>query len=142
MFYIGFISAPRVNDEGWAHAVGLITLGAHEESFEADLREWTTADYEAQWREGIARLAGGVPSSALITSYGGREGITRMWPIWREGATAYLQEHLVVPGETGPPLNPEHLYEQVGAHRTVSEDGPVSEWEVPLGQLLAFVVDG
>ena len=142
MFYIGFVSAPRVNEEGWPHAMGLLTLGDAQESFEADLREWTTADYEAQWREGIARLASGTPSSALITSYGGRGGITGMWPIWREGATAYLQERLIVPGETGPPFNPERPYEQVGVRRTASEDGAISEWALPLGQLLAFVLEG
>ena len=68
MFYIGFKSPPRVDAEGWRHAIGGIELGGASDSFPADLGTWSPQDYEAQWREAIARLAGGERSSALITS--------------------------------------------------------------------------
>ena len=141
MFYIGFISAPRVNDEGWPHAVGELTLGDYSERFEASLVHWSMREYEEQWRQAIARLGGGAPSSALITSYGGPAVISTIWPVWREGREAVFQERLVVPGDAGAALEPARAYEQLGARVSVGEEAPVSEWTIPMAQVLAYVLD-
>ena len=126
--------------EGWRHAIGGIELGGASDSFAADLGTWSPQDYEAQWREAIARLAGGERSSALITSYGGpRATFHSVWPMWRIKDQVIFHEQLV-PGEVvaGPDIAA-HFYAAVGDHRTHSEEGePISEWTVPLTEVLAF----
>jgi len=143
VFYIGFKSGPRVDGEGWRHAVGGIELGPDSDSFYADLAAWTLADYEAQWREGIARLAAGERSSALVTSYGGPTAAFHwMWPMWRVDDKVVFHEHLV-PGEAvTEPHVAAHFYAAVGERRTRSDDGePVSEWAVPFSDVLTFLAD-
>ena len=99
--------------------------------------------YEAQWREGVARLAGGHMSSALITSYNGPgAAFHSMWPMWREGITVFIQERLVLDDTIGHSNVAEQFYARVGPRRTTSDDGsPISEWALPLSQMLAFVLD-
>lgn len=141
MFYIGFRSAPRVDDEGWRHALGGIELGSESDGFAADLSTWTINDYESQWREGIARLAAGHSSSALVTSYTGPHGAVHwMWPMWREGKQVVFHEQLV-PGDAVATSDiTGSFYAAVGERRTHSDDGePVSEWLVPFADVLAFL---
>jgi hypothetical protein len=143
MFYIGFKTGPRVDEAGWRHAVGGLELGVESDSFAADLSAWTVSDYEAQWREGIARLAAGTESSALVTSYAGPDAAFHfMWPMWRVRDRIAFQERLV-PGDaiTGPDVRTQ-FYRAVGERQSRSEDGePVSEWIVPFGDVLAFLAD-
>jgi hypothetical protein len=143
MFYIGFKGGPRTDEEGWRHAVGGIELGADSEEFAADLAVWAPSDYEAQWREGIARLVAGERSSALVTSYAGPDAaVHAMWPMWRVGAQVVLHEHLV-PGEAirGPAVT-SCFYDAVGERRTHSDAGePISEWTVSLSEILAFLAN-
>jgi CdiI N-terminal domain len=141
MFYIGFVSGARVSEEGWPHAEGELTLGDYSERFEASLTHWRMADYEAHWRRAVARLASGAARSALIVSYGGADGITDMWPMWREGAQVILHERLVLPSEGHAPVDPEHPEAEVGERVSVGEDGPISEWTVPFGAVLAFLAE-
>jgi hypothetical protein len=141
MFYIGFVSGARVSEEGWSHAEGELTIGDYSERFEASLTYWRMADYETHWRRAVARLASGAARSALIVSYGGAEGITDLWPMWREGAQVILQERLVLPSEGHTPVDPEHPEADIGERRSVGEDGPISEWTVPLGAVLAFLAE-
>lgn len=142
MFYIGFKSGPRVDEEGRHYAVGGIELGAESDTFSAGLDVWSQRDYEAQWRQGIARLAAGEPSSALVTSYGGPDaGFHLMWPMWRVGNQVVFHEQLV-PGEaiTEPDVAA-HFYAAVGERAAQSDDGqPVPEWTVPLSDVLSFLV--
>jgi hypothetical protein len=142
MFYIGFKTAARVDDEGWRHAMGGIELGSESDGFAADLGTWTMRDYESQWREGIARLAAGHPSSALVTSYAGPEaGFHMMWPMWRIGSDVFFHEHLVPADAIAEPVA-EHFYAAVGERQTHSDDGqPVSEWVVAFSDLLAFLAN-
>ena len=143
VFYIGFKTGPRVDEEGWRHAVGGIELGSDSDSFYADLAAWTLADYEAQWREGIARLAAGATSSALITCYGGPHAPFHwMWPMWRVEGQVVFHEHLV-PGEVVAESDvASRFYAAVGERRTHTEDGqPVSEWAVPFADVLTFLAD-
>ncbi|HEY9228617.1 MAG TPA: hypothetical protein VIP11_18325 [Gemmatimonadaceae bacterium] len=116
-------------------------LGTESDSFAADLRFWTMRDYEKQWREGVARLATGVVSSALITSYAGPgDAIHSMRPMWRVGQTVYLQDRLVVGRDIAPPNVAEQFYDLIGARSTHSDDGtPISEWSVSFADVLAFL---
>ena len=144
VFYIGFTTAPRTDEEGWRHASGGLELGAESDGFTADLRAWSMHDYEAQWREGIARLAAGEPSSALVTSYAGPGDVIHfIRPMWRVGQTVYLEERMVMDRDIAPPTAAEQFYELVGARSTNSEDGrPISEWAVPFAEVLAFLANG
>lgn len=143
VFYIGFTSAARTDVEGWRHAVGALTLGSGTESFQSDLGAWSMEDYERQWREAIARVLSGSPSSALITSYRGPGADFHfVWPFWRDGATVVFQQRLLFTGEHAEPFDPSRVYEIVGERVTIDEDGQrVSEWVVPLGHLANFLLD-
>lgn len=143
MFYIGFTSAARTDDAGWLHAVGALTLGRATEGFESDLGTWSMADYERQWREGVARLLGGHTSSALLTSYRGPDAAYHfMWPVWREGTDAIFQERLLLTEQLDEPFTTDRLYEVVGERMMIDEEGQrVAEWVVPLGHLANFLID-
>jgi len=141
MFYIGFTSAPRVDEEGWRYASGGLELGNDADSFSADLTAWTIQDYEKQWREGVARLAAGRSSSALITSYAGPDaGFHSMWPMWKIGDQVVFHEHLV-PNEVIAQSDViGSFYAAVGERRTRSEDGEaISEWLVPFAEVLSYL---
>ena len=74
MFYIGFITATRVDDQGAPYADGELSADAHRAPFRSDLRLWSKREYEKQWREGVARLVAGKHAAALVTSYRGPTG--------------------------------------------------------------------
>lgn len=141
MFYIGFTTAPRIDEEGWQHALGGIELGDHSDAFAADLRFWSVTGYEAQWREAVARLAAGRTSSALVTSYRGPgAAFHSMWPMWRVGQTVYVQERLVLDDTIDATDDAEAFYSRVGDRNTQSEDGDtISDWHVPFADVLAFL---
>jgi hypothetical protein len=143
VFFIGFTSAARTDEEGWRHAMGGIELGDESDGFAADLHFWSMADYEAQWREGVARLAAGHASSALVTSYRGPgAAVHSMWPMWRIGQTVFVQERLVVDDTITEDAVAEQFYARVGDRHRHSEDGAViSEWPVPFADVLAFLAD-
>ena len=141
MFYIGFTTAARTDEEGWRHASGGLELGDESDGFTADLSVWTVGDYEAQWREGIARLAAGEASSALVTSYAGSGDVIHfIRPMWRVGQMVYFQERIVMDRDVAPPNVAGHFYEIAGERFTESDDGaPISEWAVPFAEVLAFL---
>lgn len=126
MFYIGFTSGARHDAAGRLRAAGEITLGDDSRAFEADLDHWSAADYESSWRESVLRLAGPGGESALVTAYHGAAGEAHeVWPMRREGATAFIRGPVTIDQVDGelPPR------------------GAETEWSFPLGQLLAFAVE-
>lgn len=141
MFYVGFVSAKRVDEQGWPHAEGELTVGGHAARFRADLRAWSMRDYERQWRDAVARLLGGETTSALLVSYRGPDAdYHTAWAMWREGTTVHLQERVIFPQTLGRPFVPEEVHEHVGERGTHTDDGePVREWTLPLGRLATFV---
>ena len=141
MFYIGFATPVRTDEEGWRHAFGGLELGAASDAFVADLGVWTMSEYEAQWREAIARLAAGKPSSALVTSYAGPgDVIHSMRPMWRVGNTVFFQERLVADRKIERPNVADQFYELVGERSTSGDGGKaISEWAVPFPDVLAFI---
>ena len=143
MFYIGFTSAAQTDEEGRRHAQGELTLDRDRAGFQSDLGSWSMREYEAHWRDAIARLMSGKSSSLLVTSYRGPgAGHHVGWPIWREGPTACFQERIFFADELPGPFDPATAYELVGERTTIDEDGDRrAEWRVPLAQLAAFLMD-
>jgi hypothetical protein len=141
MFFIGFKTPPRTDDEGWPHAIGGIELGSDSDGFASDLSSWSQRDYEAQWREGIARLAAGECSSALVTSYAGPgTAFHSMWPMWRLGSAVVFTERLVPGDAIHEPDIAGSFYRSVGERRSHTEDDePISEWLVPFSDVLSFL---
>ena len=139
MFYIGYVAQPRTDDDGRRRARGEITIGNGSPAFESDLAHWTPSQYDAQWREGIARLATGVRSSALVTSYGGPDAAEHeVWSLRRDGTAVVLRRHLVHDAVIAVDHVADSFYAL--ADRVV-DNGAGEEWRIPFGQLLAFTVD-
>jgi hypothetical protein len=117
----------------------VLLLGHTRLCFVAALQHWTVADYERQWREGIARLAAGEASTALMTAYrgpGDRPHV--MWALWRDESHVYIQEQTVLPAELDTLFDPRAPYQQVGNRVAATEAGlPISEWRIELVHLLA-----
>ena len=64
------VFTPAVHDEnGWRHAGGELTSATGGAASWWISRFWNIADYQRQWREGVARLVQGAPSTALMTAY-------------------------------------------------------------------------
>jgi hypothetical protein len=143
MFYIGFTTRPRTDNEGRPHALGGIELGSDSGAFEVDLTVWSPQQYDDQWRAGGARIAAGATSSALITSYRGDDAESHaIWAMWRVGTDIIFAEQ-IVPGELIPASDvTDAFYRAVGDRRSTTDDGePVSEWAVPFAQVLSFLAE-
>ena len=148
-FHIGFVTRSQADAGGddWHCAAGELTLGDRTERFLSDLGTWSRADYEAQWRAAVRRLAEGWPSSALVTSYRGPAALFHaVWPLWREGASVYVQEHLLLPvAPAANPIDPARAWDYVLGPRPTTaaapDDGaPPAQWRVPLAHVIAFAV--
>jgi hypothetical protein len=134
------VFTPAVHDEtGWRHAGGELVLGDGRHCFLVDLRAWDIREYERQWREGVARLVQGAPSSALMSAYRGPGHEPHlMWALWRDQSHVYVQEHPVVPAELDTPFNPFDPYPHVGERIPASEHGlSIPEWRLDLTDLIA-----
>ena len=138
------MTAARVDEEGWAHAAGEITLAGYSERFQSDLRYWTIPQYEKQWKEAVARLLGGKLSTALITSYCGPEsGFHFAWTLWREGTVVFAQERMILTELLPAPFDPLQIDDLVGDRRTVTDEGAeISEWSMPFTQVATFGLEG
>jgi hypothetical protein len=139
MFRVRVFTPPVVNAEGWPHAGGELRLGTERLRFLVDLRHWSIADYQAQWRAGTARLLHGAPSTALMTAYRGPGDTTHlMWALWRDAGHVYVQEHPVVVTERDAPFDPAEPYAHAGEWIPASQQAlPIAEWRVDLVQLYA-----
>ena len=144
MFYIGFITASRVDAHGVPHAEGELTAGTHDERFRSDLRVWRKADYERQWRQGVARLLSGAESSVLVTSFAAPDpdGGLQFIPMWREGGTVYVGEAREVTEPLPEPFDVATVYELVEDRvPEIAATRPLTYGHVPLGQLTAFTLE-
>jgi len=140
LFRIRIYTPPIVNDAGWPHAGAELIAGVTRLHRRIDLRFWRIADYERQWREGIARLVNGAESSALMSAFSGPGDASHsMWALWREATSVYIQPLCVLAAPLDDPFDPRAPYEHVGARVPVTEnDLPMDEWRVELDQLMAF----
>ena len=140
MFRIRVFTPPVHDETGWRHAGGELLLGtAARHCFLVDLRVWEIGDYEQQWKEGVARLVQGAPSSALMSAYRGSGNQPHLlWALWRDHSYLYLQEHPVIVSELEQPFNPGDPYEHVGERIPASEHGlAIPEWRVDFIEVIA-----
>ena len=142
MFRIRVITPLAITDTGWPHAGGELVIGDARLLFRLDLRYWRIADYERQWRAGIARLASGAPSSALISAFRGTtDAPHHMYALWRHGSHVYVQPHVVLRAELAVPFDPRAPYALIADRTPVMEnDLPMLEWRVELHHLMAASV--
>jgi hypothetical protein len=139
MFRIRVFTPQVINEDGWPHAGGELVLGNERLHFLVDLRYWSVAAYERQWREGIARLVRGEPSAALMTAYRGPGDEPHiMWALWRDESYVYAQAQTVLPAELDSPFDPMASHLHIGERIPASDNGlPIPEWRVELVHLIA-----
>ncbi len=139
MFRISIVTPPIVNEGGWRHAGALLVVGHARLPFLVDLTYWGVASYERQWKEGVRRLLGGAPSSALVTAYRGPDaGSHLMWGLWRDEVHVYVQAEAVLPAEHATPFDPRAPYAHVGPHTHSTARGlPIPEWRVDVASVIA-----
>lgn len=142
MFRIRFFTPAVVNEEGWQHAGGELVLGDARICFLVDLTCWSAADYQRQWREGLARLAQGAPSTALMTAYRGRgDSAHTMWALWRDRQHVHVQEHSVLPSDLDAPFDPKEPYAHVGERVPAADNAlPIAEWRVEIAHVHAAML--
>jgi hypothetical protein len=140
MFRIRVLAPSLVLDA--PRAVGELVIGDARQHFSLDLLYWRIADYERQWKAGLARLYHGAPSSALMTAFRGDSDAPHlMWALWKDSGFVYVQPHCVLAAELAAPFDPLQPYAHVGAHIPATEQAlPIAEWRVELEQLLASMM--
>lgn len=119
------------------NAVGELVIGDARQHFRLDLRAWSIADYERQWKAGVSRLVYGAPSSALMSAFrGDHDAPHLMWALWREAGFVYVQPQCVLNRELSSAFDPYAPYEHVGARVPATEQSlPIAEWRLELEQL-------
>lgn len=77
----------------------------------------------------------------FLVSYNGPDAAFHFaWPAWRDGDRVHVQNWLVLTEQLPTPFNPDEADRFVGVRETTSEDGePISEWDVSLADVRAFV---
>jgi CdiI N-terminal domain len=140
VFSIRFLPEPAFPYEGSGplHRYGIVVMDSFEERFLAPLEDWREHDYERQWVEGAARIAGGSQSSCLVTKMHepGDKDWLRWWALYRlEGDVVAVQEHMHLP-EWGL-VDPKDPYSAIGEYDN-EEDDPVSEWRLTVEDFRQF----
>ena len=131
-----------MNEEGWAHAGGELVVGDARLCFLVDLSYWTMGAYQHQWRQAIARLVEGAPSTAFMTAYRGPGASAHiMWALWRDNDYVYVQEHSVLPADLDAPFDPNDPYPHIGERVPAAESGlPIPEWHIRVENLHASLL--
>ena len=138
MFRIHVFSPPLADELYGPHAGGELVVGTTRLVFRLDLSHWRTADYERQWKAGLARLVHGASTSALMTAFRGNgDAPHMMFALWREGRDVYVQPHCVLPAEIAARFDPFAPYVHVEARIPAMEQSlPMRECRVEIEQLL------
>ncbi len=139
MFGIRVFTPPLTGDDGWPHAGAELRVGNGRMRFRIDLRYWRIADYERQWKEGIARLTSGAASSALVSRYSGPRGASHsIWALWRIDGQMYVQPQYILQAELASPFDPLAPYAHTGVRIPAVENNlPLPEWQVPMEHVFA-----
>jgi hypothetical protein len=130
MFQIRIFTPPALDESGWRHAGGELTVGDARMIFFADLTYWNIGDYQCQWREAVGRLMQGEQSAALMTAYGGPDGASHtMWALWLESDEVYVQGLTLLTSELDAAFNPNEPHAHLGTRVPVGENAlPIPEW--------------
>jgi CdiI N-terminal domain len=118
----------------------MTVLGDHRDRSEAPLEFWREPDYEAQWREGVERIADGAEASCLVTVMNepGAGRRAQFSALYRFDEEVAVHEILWLPDRGS--LDPEAIYESVPRYcadfeTETAEQMPVSEWRLPQSAL-------
>lgn len=120
---------------------GRLTLGRFTEEFQAPLVDWAPGDYTAHWIEAATRLAKGAPVAVFLTHMLHPQAAYHLgWPAWRDGDRVFVQERLFLREQLKGPFDPEYPEVHAGERQRISQEGePVSEWQVRMHDVLAFL---
>lgn len=142
MFRIRFFTPEVVDEGGWQHAGGELVVGDARMCFLVDLSYWSMRDYQHQWRDGIARLVQGAPSTALMSAYRGPgDSAHNMWALWRDNGHVYVQEQSVLQADLAERFDPTDPYPHVGERVPAAENGlPIPEWRVAVEHIHAAML--
>lgn len=140
MFDIELLGRPEGEGDGLFNW-GRLTLGRFQEEFQAPLYEWAPGDYAAHWLESAHRLIRGSPVAVFLTHMARPDAAYHVgWPAWREGDRVYVQERLFLREQLDGDFDPEFPEVHVGPRHELSDEGErISQWEVTMGDLTAFV---
>lgn len=130
---------------GNAALPGRIILGEHEEDFVSLIGFWSPRDYERQWRSAIERLVEERCESCLVTSIHDLRAsdVARWWLLYPEQRVVHVQEALLFPKQLPGHVSEKDLYQAILPRETYNEDGaPISEWDVPFDDFIAFLHQG
>jgi len=132
--------------EGVPTVSGKIVIDDFQETFTASLAFWTRNEYELHWKRALERLIAGAERSALITDYVppparvSSEDYLVWWPLYRDGDTIYVQNHLLFFGQLSRPFSPDRPCNSVRDRQVVNEDGQkISEWATTIGDIKQFL---
>jgi hypothetical protein len=77
--------------------------------------------------------------SALVTSMHDPSSakFIRWWPMYRFGETVVFHEHLLFLDLLDEPFSPDDPFTSVPDHSKASDEGTVSEWQLPVDALAA-----
>ena len=135
------VGLERTGENGERYLAGKIVVGEFEESFRACLCYWDKNDYECRWRLAAEMLSAPFPRpAAFITNIHKPKGFGHMiwWPAWREGASIVLQNQHLRMSKLRPLFDPKTPFAHLPPRRCLDEDGPPSEWTVPLQDIREF----
>ena len=125
---------------------GKIVIGDFQETFAASLASWTREDYNRHWRKALEKLISGTDRSAVITDYveppahPSAESYLVWWPLYRDGDTVYVQNHVLFFGQLTQPLSPERPWDSVRDRQLIDEEGQkISEWTTTVDEIKHFL---
>ncbi len=137
---------PESETDGAPVILGKIVIDNFRETFAPSLSFWTRDQYEMQWIRALEKLVAGEDRSALITDY--VEPPTEVtsnsylvwWPMYREGDTIFVQNHLLFFHQLSRPFSLDRFWESVPDRRIVGEEGQkVSEWVTTVQDIRDFL---
>jgi hypothetical protein len=147
-FEIRFTDDPNEfldDDPAIPSAIGLFRAGTVEENFASSLYEWKKEDYEAQWRASLQHFVDGADRAVLITYYVNQKESSNLhwWALYRgELGVVHVQDHMPWDSDFEKPFSIHQASSFLQDRITISETGdPISEWDVPLADIEAFVRD-
>lgn len=148
-FEVRFTNAPNEfldDDPTIPSAIGVIRAGTLEENFVSTLYEWNKEDYEAHWVRSLRHLLAGADRAVLITWYINSKLSFNLqwWALYRDDAgVVHIQNHLPSYSNFDQEFLVDDASRFLHDRITVSEEGKcVSEWDVPLADIEAFVQRG
>ncbi len=141
-FGIRFAAEQPLDSSDDQVAAGVLTLGSYKEQFLAPLHFWSQSDYRSQWADGLERLLGGAPASALVTEMYDpvSANFIKWWPLYLVDSEVHIQNQILFVQELHSALDPRDPYTHIRPFATHTAEGErFSDWQVPLADIRAFV---